>query len=101
MQSLLFLTIPHLVCKCLSLCHQLHSWSGGNEWLRVYVCVMKQGRGSADAASPRAINQTELAAEPVQIGLISLSISRNQGTRTGRGRERQREENRDGGMKAI
>lgn len=51
----------------------------------LYVCVMKQGRGSADATSPRAINQTEPAAEPVQIGLISLGMSRNQGKRTGEG----------------
>lgn len=57
----------------------------------VCMCVMKQGRGSADAASPRAINQTEAAAEPVQIGLISLGISRNQGARTGRAGERERE----------
>lgn len=35
---------------------------------------MKQGRGSADATSPRAINQTGPAVEPVQIGLISLGI---------------------------
>lgn len=41
---------------------------------RVCVCLMKQGRGSADASSPRAINQTGPAAEPVQIGLISLGI---------------------------
>lgn len=35
---------------------------------------MKQGRRSADATSPKAINQTGPGAEPVQIGLISLVI---------------------------
>lgn len=60
------------------------------------MCVMKQGRSCTDAASTRAINQTEAAAETVQIGLISLAISRNQGARTGTGRERKIEWDREG-----
>ena len=66
----------------------------------VCVCVMKQGQGSADATSPRVINQTGPAAEPVQIGLISLGIkqeSRCKDREKGRGRGRQAATAKDGG----
>lgn len=66
------------------------------QWVWLCMCVMKQGRSCTDAASTRAINQTEAAAETVQIGLISLAISRNQGARTGTGRERKIEWDREG-----
>lgn len=47
---------------------------------------MKRGRGSTDATSPRAINQTGPAAQPVQIGLISLGIKQESRYKDG-GRE--------------
>lgn len=67
----------------------------------VRVCVMKQGRGSADATSPRAINQTGPAAESVQIGLISLGIkqeSRYKDVESVGDRERKK---KDGGWKKL
>lgn len=54
----------------LDLCHQLHGWSGSNEWL----CVKKQGQGSTDATLARTIHHIGLDAEPVQMGHIKLNI---------------------------